>query len=76
MQTNPTVQWSGYSPGVWENPVTVLAEMNVNYIPEVGHFQQKRLRGTYSLACGLSHLCGKFVFRDTNWRFDPNWLER
>lgn len=40
--------------------------MNVNYVLEVEHFQWERLRGTYSLAHGLSHLCGRFVFRD-NW---------
>lgn len=66
LQINPTVQWSGYSPGMWENPVTVPAEMNVNYVLEVEHFQRERLGGTYSLAHGLSHFCGKFVFSD-NW---------
>lgn len=66
LQINPTVQWSRYSPGMWENPVTVPAEMNVNYVLEVEHFQRKRLRGTYSLANGLSHLCGRFVF-SANW---------
>lgn len=55
---NPTVQWSGYSPEMWENPVTVPAEMNANYMLEVEHFQQERIRGTYSLAQGLSHLVG------------------
>lgn len=39
--------------------------MNVNDVLEVKDFQQKRLRGTYSLACGLSHLPGRFVFRDS-----------
>lgn len=47
---NSTVQWSGYSPGMWENPVTVPAEMNANYVLEIEHFQWERLRGTYSLA--------------------------
>lgn len=42
LQINPTVQWSGYSPGMWENPVTVPAEMNVNYVLEEEHFQRER----------------------------------
>lgn len=62
LQINPTVQWSGYSPGMWENPVTVPAEMNVNYVLEEEHFQRERLRGTYSLPHGLSHFSGRFVF--------------
>lgn len=62
LQISPTVQWSGYSPGMWENPVTIAAYMNVNYVLEVEHFQGERLTGTYSLARGLSHLCGRFVF--------------